>query len=477
MGGDLIKKLVIVLVPLITLISLGVFFTMTNRETIEISASPDEQKFTPEVLNAGNENQYVIDFVMNEEGKFEVDSTVHIKNTSADPWNEVVFYFIPNLFTKENSPNLRKPAVVEIETVKVNGADASFTLNEDTLAVQLEDKLLPDNETEISVQYSFTLPINGFRFTINSGNYYLAQWYPMVATYRNGRWNKEDYVYYAETYHTGFSDFTIHYEIPEGYTIVSTGDADQYPSTSSGSLSATNVKEFFMTILKDTTLTQGQFEDINVRLFDVGNYEKYTEDILQISLDAVQYFQQTFGKYPHKQLDIVLDEVSMEYPGIVTAGIIRNYLLRPEQINSTVVHEIAHQWFYGVISNDPFYDGWLDEGFATLTTGLFYAHLEGIEYDIKDNYYFQSYPLAVNLPVNTYETNEKSTYLYSKPAFKIWSIFKEQGGQKRLEDFLKNYYETYQFKELNTQEFVRFLSHYLDIEDDTHFEDWILLDK
>ena len=459
------------------MISLGVFFTMTNRETAEISASQDEPKFTPEVLNAGNESQYEIDFKMNEQGRFKVDSTVKIKNTSDDPWSQVVFYFIPNMFTEENSPNLRKPAIVEIETVKVNGKNASYTLNKDTLSVQLEKELRPKKETKIAVEYSFSLPNQGMRFTINSGSYYLAQWYPMVATYRNGRWNKEDYLDYGESYHTGFSDFTINYEIPQGYTIVSTGDTDQFPSTSSGSLSATNVKEFFMTILKDTTITQGQLDDINVRLFDVGNYENYTEDILQIALDAVQYFQQTFGKYPHKQLDIVLDEVSMEYPGIVTAGIVGNYLLRPGEINNTVVHEIAHQWFYSVISNDPFYDGWLDEGFATLTTGLFYANLEGKEYYYTDNFSLKSYPRAVNLPLNTYPADIKGGHHYGKPAFKIWNIFKEHGGQKGLEEFLKNYYNTYQFKELNTQEFVRFISHYLDIEDDTYFEDWILLGK
>ena len=464
------------------MISFGIFIIMANRETAEISASSDEPKFTPEVLNAGNESQYEIDFEMNEQGNFEVNSTVKIKNTSDDPWNQVVFYFIPNMFTEENSPKLKKPAVVEIKTVKVNGKNASFTLNKDTLSVQLKKELRPKKETKIAVEYTFSLPQKGERFTINDGNYYLAQWYPMVATYRNGRWNKEDYTITGESYHTGFSNFKINYQIPEGFTIVSTGDTDQFPSKSKGTLSASNVKEFFITILQNATLTEEQLDDITVRVFDIGHYQHNKLQILQYALDAVQYFQQTIGEYPHKQLDIVLDEISMEYPGIVTAGLVRNYRFRPHEIYNTVVHEIAHQWFYSVISNDPFNEGWLDESFATLSTGLFFAQKEKRDFYLPEDYpkyaeYFDSLPLPVNLPLDSYTVKNHGDYHYHKPTFKIWTIFKEQGSEKTLEDFLKNYYKTYQFKELNTQEFVRFLSHYLEIEDDTYFEDWILLDK
>lgn len=458
------------------MISFWICTSMANKETSEISPSPDKPYYTPEVLSPGNESQYVMNLEMNSQGSFKVDSTTNIKNTSADRWSQVLFYFIPNMFTEENSPSLDNPAVVDIETVKVNGANASFTLEKDTLSVQLESELLPESEVEIVVQYSFSLPKNGHRFTINSGNYYLAQWYPMAATYRNGKWNKEDYLYYGETYHNGFSDFTINYEIPEEYTIVSTGDQDMHPGKSSGSLKAINVKEFFISISKDPTITQGEIDDVNVRVIGVGKFEKYKEEILQISLDALQYFQQTVGEYPHKQLDIILDEISMEYPGVVTVGKIGSTgsYLNIDYLKQTVVHEIAHQWFYGVISNDPFYDGWLDEGFATLATGLFFSELENKEYSPAEDI-LEKFPLPVNMPLSSYSAMEKGTYHYHKPTVNLWNTFKEHGGKQKLEEFLKVYYKTYQYRELNTQEFIKFLTHYLDIDDDAYFEEWITL--
>ncbi len=442
--------------------------------------STEIRNFTPEVLSPGNESEYVFKLALNDKGNFNVDSSITIKNTSADQWNEVLFYFIPNMFTEENS-TLENPANVEIENVLVNGADASFTLNKDTLTVLLETALLQNNELKIDFQYSFTLPEGGRRFTKNRDNYYLAQWYPMVATYRNSKWNKEEYLSYGETYHTSYSDFTLNYEIPKGYTIVTTSSLDLYPSKESGILTAKNAKEFFITILKESTMTEETIDDINVRVFGVAKSEKDQTEILQLSLEAIQYFQQTIGEYPYQQLDIILDEISMEYPGIVTAGYMNGRKLNSDALKGTVVHEIAHQWFYSAISNDPFFDGWLDEGFATLTTQLFFFDLENkeigpLDFQLKNE---EEVTLPVNLPLNQYSQNGTniSNYHYYKPGIMLWNIFKENGGKEKLGEFLKAYYKTYKYQELNSLEFTRFLSHFLELKNDDYFKDWILLDK
>ena len=48
----------------------------------------------------------------------------------------------------------------------------------------------------------------------------------------------------------------------------------------------------------------------------------------------------------------------MEYPTIVFTN------------PSAIQHEVAHQWWYGIVGNDEFHDPWLDEGFATWTERL-----------------------------------------------------------------------------------------------------------
>lgn len=452
-----------------------------NGGKLNVALNQEEkQQFIPEVLSPGNKSNYELNLKMDTQGKFYIHSKINIENISEDDWGELVFYFIPNMFTQENSPSIKDPAIVEIESVKVNGTKASFNMKKDTFTVLLVSVLPPGNEATIDIQYSFKLPKYGIRFTKKNNNYYLAQWYPMLATYRDGAWNKEDYQLFGDPYHTSFSNFTVDYEIPKEYTIVTTSSDDIHPNKNSGYLKSDNVKEFFIAFLKTPSITQKEIDGINIRVFGVGNYEEYNEEILQIACEAVQYFQQTIGEYPYKQLDIILDGKGMEYPGVVTAGTIGNDTIGSNELmldplKKLVVHEIAHQWFYSVISNDPFYDGWLDESFAVLTTELFFSDLYNYEFSPKSNF-LDEYTLPVNLPLNSYSSGNVGTYNYTKPMINLWNIFKETGGKSKLEEFLKSYYDTYQYKELNTQEFIRFMSYFLDLENDNYFEDWIVLE-
>nr|WP_232534381.1 M1 family aminopeptidase [Plantactinospora sp. KBS50] len=50
----------------------------------------------------------------------------------------------------------------------------------------------------------------------------------------------------------------------------------------------------------------------------------------------------------------------MEYPGFV--------LSQPSV--TPVVHELGHQWFYGIVGDDEYNTPWLDEGFTDYATDL-----------------------------------------------------------------------------------------------------------
>lgn len=435
----------------------------------------DKEGFSPKGLSPGSESEYDINMEMDVEGNFKIHSTTSIKNISTDEWEQLIFYFIPNMFTETNS-SLEKPSTVKVESVNLNGKAVKFNLEEDTLTVPLNEKLEPNQNVVVDIKYEFTLPEKGLRFTKNETNYFLAQWYPMIATYRNHKWNKEAYRLKGETYHTGFSDFKIQYKLPKGLTIISSSDNDRYPSKRTGVLEGENLKEFYISLLKEPNVIQKKTDDITIRVFGVDEKKELHKEISEIASEAMNYFQDTIGPYPHKQLDIILDELGMEYPGVVTASSIYNHWLEsPEHLKRTVVHEIAHQWFHGVISNDPYHDAWLDEGITTLATSLFYAN-QGNDSSF-DEELSREFTLPVNLPLDKYSFNEQSGYIYGKSSEMLWKVFQENGGKLKAEDFLENYYDHYQYKEVNTQEFVRFLKYDLNLKDDDYFKDWILLEN
>lgn len=448
-----------------------------TTESNEINVPPDKKTstFNPVGIPPGSESDYDILLKMSEQELFTVDASITVKNTSPDMWKDLTFYFIPNMFTEINSPQLQKPSTVVIETIKLNGINTDFKLDKDHLSVKLNENLAPSATVIVDVKYQFTLPEQGLRFTKNKENYYLAQWYPMLATYRNGSWNKEDYRFKGETYHTSFSNFKLRYDLPKGLTIITTSDEDSYPSKSFGILEAINVKEFFVALLKEHTVVQKEIGDINVRVFGVDDRTDLHEEILETAIEALSYFQENIGPYPHKQLDIILDELGMEYPGIVTAGSVYNSgPLKSESLKSQVVHEIAHQWFYGIISNDPYHDAWLDEGFTEFATWLFYSEYKDLDFNFELSVErSKELPLPVNLSLNEYPLGTQSSYIYGKASSMLGMIFQANGGKDNAENFFKSYFNYYQYKEIDTSEFTRFMKHFLELGDNTIFENWL----
>ncbi|MEK4671406.1 M1 family metallopeptidase [Niallia sp. FSL R7-0271] len=417
---------------------------------------------------------------MSEKEEFEVKAKVNVQNKSEDIWNNLVFYFIPNIFTKQTLDSLGQssayPGIVKIHTVETDGETVDFSLEQDTLKIDLNNELSPNSEVNVSFTYNLTLPDKGLRYTKNNGNYYLAQFYPMLATYRNKAWNKEDYRFKGETYHTNFSDFNVTYKLPIDYTLVSSSPNDPKEVKKVGTLQANNVKDFFIAILKEHFLIEKEVENTDIRVFGYGDDKELSQEISDIASDAFAYFGKTIGPYPHNQLDIVLDGKSMEYPGVVTAYTIGDFdKLSPTLLKSTVVHEIAHQWFYGVISNDPYHEAWLDEGFAEFATGLYFYSKSNEDVPYSDLYEMikRLKPLPVNLSLEQYDQSNQSSYIYGKSNAMLWKLFEERGGIKEAEKFLKTYYDNYKFKEIDSEEFIRFTKYYFKLEDNSVFKDWL----
>jgi hypothetical protein len=81
---------------------------------------------------------------------------------------------------------------------------------------------------------------------------------------------------------------------------------------------------------------------------------------------AIRAHAARFGPFPYERLAVaVLPDLrgGIEYPAAVLLG-------SGQTADPTASHEVAHEWFYGLVGDDQARDPWLDEAFATYAEAL-----------------------------------------------------------------------------------------------------------
>lgn len=456
----------------VTPINKDISFKKAVQRPIDINKKEDSlSTFQPEGLSTENKASYDIELHLNDKRSFSISSTTHVENLSTDTWEDIIFYFIPHSFTEKWKPEFMNDAAkVEIISVTLNNEPADYLLENDTLKLFAKKGIAPSESAEIKVDYTFHVPEQGVRFSYSKGNYYLAQWYPMLATYRSG-WVKDDYIVIGESYHTGFSDFKVSYDIPEGYQIISSSDHENIELGSKGTVEMKNSKEFFLALSKDMISSTATVDGIEVRVFADPVQQYNIDSVLNLSVDALQYYNEKLGKYPYKQLDIIMDEGGMEYPGVVT-------VTNDSAAEHTIVHEIAHQWFYGRVSNNPYYTAWIDEGLTDFASYIYFMDRKGRSVDslfniprqwVKQDKQENKLKLA-HLPLHEYKNGGYASANYKVPTLELWEM---SGNTENALSYLKTYVDLYSFLEVDAHEWIRYTNTYFQLEDPAILSEWI----
>ena len=237
-----------------------------------------------------------------------------------------------------------------------------------SLPVHLAEPLVAQHATTLSMDVRITLFHRNDRFGFSSGISFLGTALPTLAVRDDHGWNLNPFVDIGESFYSLVSDYRVTLDTPSWLQTPATGvlqSALTHGARILRTYVAHQVRDFEWAAARFHHLV-GLAGDTRVNVWYVPGLVTAVQ-AKQARADAIRSmktFSRDFGSYPYPEVDVVLSGYrafgGMEYPTIIFTD------PRPR----TISHELAHQWFYGIVGDDQFREPWLDESFATWASSL-----------------------------------------------------------------------------------------------------------
>ncbi len=392
-----------------------------------------------------------------------ISGTLNAKYTNTEPvlLNQIFFRLLPNT-----------PAyggAMRVSMVTVDGALARTNLLADdtTLGVTLPHTLKPGKTVNIALKFSATAP-NTTRygyglFGAEDNVIALANFYPVITVFDEHGWHIEVLPPYGDATYTDVALYDVTLSVPAEMTVVTSGDmlTETTVATDTRSIRAVTgpMRDFFVAMSPDFQQVQSQVDDITVTSFYPTGYDSAGKWIFNVGADALAAYQKLFGAYPYRSFDIVAVPMPVELGGVEFPGVIamaRRYYDQPSDLEEFVVaHEVAHQWWYGLVGNDQVNAPWLDEALAQYSAVLYFeqAHRAQTRQNLVDTYFRYPYNqlLATDADrpaadaVNRFSELAYSEVVYGKaPLF--FEQMRQQLGDSLFLQALRLYADTHRYK-------------------------------
>ncbi|MFD0004445.1 M1 family metallopeptidase [Streptomyces sp. NPDC127178] len=294
---------------------------------------------------------------------------VSFRNSSDRPLREVYVRLWGNGVDGCGTPGAPSP----VEVSEVSGGTAGrLSVNCTALRIALPEPLARGERAVVAFDVSIAVPERNNRFGRVGAFRFLGNALPVLAVHDAKGWHLDPYVSTGESFYALAGDFRVAIDHPRALKIPATGRTWTRPANPGRSLTvsvAHQVRDFAWAAGPFRTATETTPGGVRVKSYWApGTSAEGVRLTRQDGAAAVDRFGEEFGRYPYGEIDLVMTSGfggGMEYPGLV--------LLGTTEEGSAVVHEVAHQWWYGIVGNDEYGAPWLDESFAQYANARFYG--------------------------------------------------------------------------------------------------------
>ncbi len=354
--------------------------------------------------------------------------------------------------------------------------------------------------------------------------YAITQWYPKPAVFDKDGWHAMPYLNQGEFY-SEFGAYDVKITLPKNYVLAATGDrideaeeedwllknvsitqkmiADKNYShdnsfpPSSKEYKTIQFKQYRVHdfawfadkrfhALKGEILLPHSGNKMDTWAFFTNSEPELWSKSLEYINDATLFYSELNGDYPYNHVTAIDGTISagggMEYPNITIIGESNNAFT----LETTIMHEVGHNWFYGILGNNEREFPFLDEGLnsfyemryirtkypnLTLTSLLgrdSTFHFFGLnKFKHKAQYEFSYFLTAlknndqtITTPAKDFTNYNYGAIVYSKSAL-AFDYLMNYLGKEKFDEAMRFYFEQWKFEHPTPEDLIKTLQYYL----------------
>jgi Peptidase family M1 domain len=321
---------------------------------------------------------------------------IRLQNPRTKPVEWLYFHLYLNAFRDERSVFMReggtqlrgrslgKPGSIRITALRTgDGADLTAGLETELVPgdatqarVRLPTPLQPGAALDLLLDFDAELPEIVARAGYAGEFHMVGQWFPKLAKLApDASFVSFPYHGFGEFY-ADFADYTFRVTVPARYAVAGSGErigsrvSGDLREDSFRSLRVHDVSWAAYPYFEHVTRKLG---DVRLELYAPRGYGFALTRLGSVLAAALPFFAKRYGPYPYPTLTIIFPPsdaqaaAGMEYPTLFTTSGSWWALPTPWPDPSqdvVSVHELAHQWFSGMIASDELQYPVLDEGLA-----------------------------------------------------------------------------------------------------------------
>jgi len=403
----------------------------------------------------------------------------------------------------------------------IQQAGVVATKDEDIVRLILPDALAPGAHIKIETPFKVKIPLTFSRMGHSGQSYQISQWFPKPAVYDKKGWHPIPYLDQGEFY-SEFGNYHVEITLPENYIVMGTGnimneaenawldglsklplpnvsynikgterltDTSLYKVPASSSNLKTVIFEeqdihdfaWFAdkrwVVRKDTVAVPGTDRAITAYTCFYPYHQKAWGKSIEQVKNAIRGYSKAVGPYPYMTVKAVEGALSagggMEYPTVTVIAASNNVNV----VNVAIVHEVGHNWFYGMLGSNERDYPWMDEGINSFYQQKFVTDPPSIKSSPKeDNYLIYAMlgathdlvpadTAAAVMPVLNYGGD-----IYGKFSYML-AWLESYMGKDTFEAAMRDYFRQWQYKHPQPEDFRRIMQQHTARNIDWFFDD------